>query len=137
MLAALVAPTVVAIEQFIERAEAHPDTDPATLIRDFVQILAVNVPTMATTLSDPEVLHSGARRFQLMEKQARLARLIAGPDADETRLLRARAAIASIKGAMEAITGGCLRDGDPCTAQKHVERHLDTIVAAAMGALQG
>jgi hypothetical protein len=83
------------------------------------------------------VLRSEAGRFRLMEKQVRLARLIAGPDADEARLLRARAAIGAVKASMEATAGLCMETGDPLAAQKAVRRHLDTIVAAAVGALEG
>jgi len=137
MLDALVAPTVGAIEAFIDAAEAAPGTDPAVLIRDFVEILACNVPTLATALGDPVVLRSEAGRFRLMEKQVRLARLIAGPDADEAQLLRARAALGAVKAAMEATAGLCMQVGDPFAAQEAVKRHIDTIVAAAVGALQG
>jgi AcrR family transcriptional regulator len=137
MLDALVAPTVGAVEAFVEAAEASPDTDPAVLIRDFVEILACNVPTLATALGDPVVLRSEAGRFRLMEKQVRLARLIAGPGADEARLLRARAAIGAVKASMEATAGLCMETGDPLAAQKAVRRNLDTIVAAAVGALEG
>ena len=137
MLHALVAPTIEAIEQFIEVSEAAPDTDPAVLLRQFVEILAGNVPTLATALGDPVVLRSEAGRFRFMEKQARFAQLLAGPDADEARVLRARAALGAIRAAMEATAGVCLRAGDPFLAQQNVQRHLETIVAAAVGALQG
>jgi TetR/AcrR family transcriptional regulator, regulator of cefoperazone and chloramphenicol sensitivity len=137
MLDALVAPTIEAIEEFIDNAEANPGTDPTVLLREFVKILACNVPTLSTTLGDPVVLRSEAGRFRLMEKQVRLARLLAGPDADEARLLRARAALGSIRAAMEATAMLCIDVGDPYMAQRNVERNLDTIVAAAVGALQG
>ena len=137
MLDALVTPTVEALEAFIDAAEAAPRTDPAELIRGFVEILACNVPTLATALGDPVVLRSEAGRFRLMEKQVRLARLLAGPDADEGQLLRARAALGAVKASMEATAGLCMRSGDPFTAQQTVRRHIDTIVSAAVGALQG
>lgn len=137
MLDALVAPTVEAIESFIEQAEAAPANDPAVLLRRFVEILACNVATLATALGDPVVLRSEAGRFRLMEKQVRLARLIAGPGADDAKLLRARAALGAIKAAMEATGGLCIEAGDPFTAQRNVQQHIDTIVAAALGALQG
>ncbi len=137
MLDALVTPTVEALERFIDAAEAAPETDPAVLIRGFVEILACNVPTLATALGDPVVLRSEAGRFRLMEKQVRLARLLAGPDADEGQLLRARAALGAVKASMEATAGLCMRSGDPFTAQQTVRRHIDTIVSAAVGALQG
>jgi AcrR family transcriptional regulator len=137
MLDALVAPTIGAIEEFIDAAEANPGTDPAVLLRDFVKILACNVPTLSTALGDPVVLRSEAGRFRLMEKQVRLARLLAGPDADEARLLRARAALGAIRAAMDATAMLCIDVGDPFMAQRNVERNLDTIVAAALGALQG
>jgi AcrR family transcriptional regulator len=137
MLDALVAPTIGAIEDFIEAAEAAPYADPAVLLRDFVQILACNVPTLTTALGDPVVLRSEAGRFRLMEKQVRLARLIAGPNADEARLLRARAALGAIRAAMEATAMLCVDVGDPFLAQRNVERNIDAIVAAAVGALQG
>ena len=137
MLDALVAPTVEAIEVFIEEAEAAEANDPAVLLRRFVEILACNVATLATALGDPVVLRSEAGRFRLMEKQVRLARLIAGPGADDAKLLRARAALGAVRASMEATGGLCIEAGDPCLAQKVVQQHIDTIIAAALGALQG
>ena len=78
-----------------------------------------------------------AGRFRLMEKQVRLARLLAGPDADEARLLRARAALGAIRASMEATGGLCLEVGDPYGAQQSVQLHIETIVASALGALEG
>jgi AcrR family transcriptional regulator len=137
VLDALVAPTVTAIEAFIDSAEQTPGTDPAELLRRFVTILGRNAPTLSTALGDPVVLRTEAGRFRLMEKQARLIKLIAGPDADEDRLLRARAALGAIRAAMEGLAPICHAMDDPRTVQRNVERHLDTIVAAAVGALQG
>lgn len=136
VLDALVAPTVAAIEGFIDGAEKNPGTDPAELLRQFVTILARNAPTLVTALGDP-VLRSEAGRFRLMAKQARLVTLIAGPDADEVRLLRATAALGAIRSAMEMLAPICRAVDDPLTVQRNVERHIDTIVAAAIGALQG
>ena len=136
ILDALVAPTIAAIEQFIDSAEQAADNDPVAVLRQFVAVLGRNVPTLATTLGDPVVLRSEAGRFRLLEKQARLVRVIAGPDADEVRLLRASAALGAIRGAMDILAPACRVD-DPVAVQRNVERHLDTIVAAAIGALQG
>jgi AcrR family transcriptional regulator len=136
VLDALVAPTVTAIEAFIDGAEKSPGTDPADLLRQFVVILGRNVPTLSTALGDPVVLRTEAGRFRLLEKQGRLIRLIAGPDADEARLLRARAALGAIRGALEGMVPSCPTD-NPQAVQRTIERNLDTIVAAAVGALQG
>jgi AcrR family transcriptional regulator len=136
VLDALVAPTVTAIEEFIDRAEKNPGTDPVELLRQFVTILARNAPTLVTALGDP-VLRSEAGRFRLMSKQTRLVTLIAGPDADEVRRLRAAAALGAIRSAMETLAPICRMVDDPLTVQRNVERHIDTIVAAAVGALQG
>jgi len=137
VLDALVAPTIKAIEGFIDHAEKTPGTDPAELLRQFVTVLARNAPSLTTTLGDPVVLRTEAGRFRLLEKQIRLVMLIAGPDADETRLLRAHAALGSIRAALEALRPTCPSDNDPLAVQRSIERHLDTIVAAAVGALQG
>jgi TetR/AcrR family transcriptional regulator, regulator of cefoperazone and chloramphenicol sensitivity len=137
VLNALVAPTVTAIEQFIVEAEAKEGADPADLLRDFVVILARNASAMTTTLGDPVVLRSEAGRFRLKDKQVRLVRLIAGPQADEARMLRARAALGAVRAAMEALVPGFDTEEGRRAAQANVERHLDTVVAAAIGALEG
>ena len=141
VLSALVAPTVEAIEAFIETAEQTPDADPVDLLRQFVLVLGRSAPMLATTLGDPVVMKTEAGRFRLLEKQARLVALIAGPGADETRRLRAAAALGAIKSAMENLAPICPTVESTHTVQRtvqqNVERHLDTIVAAAVGALQG
>jgi len=137
VLNALVAPTVTAIEQFIVEAEATPDADPADLLRDFVVILARNATAMTTTLGDPVVLRSEAGRFRLKDKQSRLVDLIAGPGADEARVLRARAALGAVRASMEALVPGCDTEAERLAVHDYVERHLDTVVAAAIGALEG
>lgn len=135
VLEALVAPTIEAIEEFIENAEQSPGADPADLLREFVIVLGRTASTLATALGDPVVLRTEAGRFRLLEKQSRLVAVIAGPGADEARLLRARAALGAIKATMETLAPGCA--ADPRAVQQNFERHLDTIVAAAVGALQG
>lgn len=141
VLTALVAPTVTAIETFISEAEAQERPDPAALLRDFVLILARNAPAMATALGDPVVLRSEAGRFSFREKQARLVRLIAGPEPDEAALLRARAALGAVRAALEALSPTCAAEaGDQDRENRikgNVEQHLDTVVAAAVGALRG
>jgi|tagenome__1003787_1003787.scaffolds.fasta_scaffold20899953_2 AcrR family transcriptional regulator len=136
VLDALVAPTIRAIEDFIAAAEAAPRREPADLLRQFVTILGCNAPILATALGDPVVMRAEAGRFRFHEKQARLVALIAGPDADEVRTLRAVAALGAVRAAMEHLAPrGCGAE-DPLDAQRNVQRHLDTIVAAAVGALQ-
>jgi AcrR family transcriptional regulator len=135
ILQALIAPTMAAIEEFLQKAERSPDPDPAQLLREFAIVLSRTVSTVATCLGDPVVLRTQAGQFRLPHLQTRLLTVIAGPDADEARLLRARAAIGAIKATMETLAPGCA--GDPLTIQRNVDRHLDTIVAAALGALQG
>jgi AcrR family transcriptional regulator len=137
VLDALVAPTIRAIEAFIESAEKQPDSDAADLLRQFVTILAQNAPNLATTLSDPVVLRIEEGRWRLTEKQTRLVRLIAGPDPDETRVLRAHAAFGAIRAAMESLTPTCQEVHDPLAMRLTIEKHADSIVAAAVGALQG
>jgi len=137
VLDALVTPTITAIEAFIEEAEQSPGADPADLLRQFVLVLSRNVPMLATALGDPVVLRTEAGRFRLLEKHARLVALIAGPEADETRRLRAEAALGAVRAAMETLAPPCPSAEDPLAVQRNVERHLDTIVAAAVGALQG
>jgi AcrR family transcriptional regulator len=137
VLNALVAPTVTAMEEFIVKAEATPQADPAELLRNFVVILARNAAAMTTTLGDPVVLRSETGRFRLKDKQVRLVRLIAGPDADETRTLRARAALGAVRAAMEALVPRCDTEQERLAVRDNVERNLDTVVAAAIGALEG
>jgi len=137
VLDALVAPTIRAIEAFIESAEANPGTDPVELLRQFVTVLAQNAPNLATTLSDPVVLRIEEGRWRLTEKQTRLVMLIAGPDPDAARVLRAHAAFGAIRAAMESLTPTCQELHDPLAMRRTIEKHADTIVAAAVGALQG
>jgi AcrR family transcriptional regulator len=137
VLDALVAPTIRAIEAFIESAEKQPDTGAAELLRQFVTILAQNAPNLATTLSDPVVLRIEEGRWRLTEKQTRLVRLIAGPNPDEIRVLRAHAAFGAIRAAMESLTPTCQEVYDPLAMRLTIEKHADSIVAAAVGALQG
>jgi len=137
VLDALVAPTIRAIEAFIESAEQSPGTDAAELLRQFVTVLAQNAPSLATTLSDPVVLRMEEGRWRLTEKQTRLVMLIAGPGADDVRVLRAHAAFGAIRAAMESLTPVCQVTKDPLAIQRALEKHADAIVAAAVGALQG
>jgi AcrR family transcriptional regulator len=141
VLSALVAPTAVAIEEFLDRAEAARDSDPEAVIAEFVGIVAHNAPTLATAFADPEIFRSGGGQLRMAEKQRRLAVLFAGPDADEAGLIRAYAALGAIRSAIEA-TAGLAATADE--AGRHsgrlapvVETHIDTIVAAAIGALRG
>lgn len=137
VLDALVAPTISAIEAFIDAAEKTPPDCPSELFRQFVTILGRNAAILSTALGDPVVLRIEAGRFRLLEKQTRLVMLIAGPDADEVRLIRARAALGAIRAAMETLVPICGEANDPLAIQRNVERHRETIVAAAVGALQG
>lgn len=140
VLSALLAPTAVAIEEFLDRAEAATDTDPVELLREFVSLLTRNAPTLATAFGDPVILSSESH-FQFAQKHRRLVLLFAGDQPDEDRLIRAYATLGAIKSAIEAtskVAALCPSSADdPCGVYHSCEKHIDTIVAAAIGALQG
>jgi len=141
VLSALVAPTAAAIEEFLDRAEAATDPDPASLLREFVTILARNAPTLATVFGDPVIFRSETGLFHFAEKHRRLVRVFAGRDADEVGLIRAYAALGAIRAAIEAtasmVANDCEGASDPCHIRRSIDRQVDTIVRAGVGALQG
>lgn len=137
VLNALLAPTMTSIEEFLQTAEAAPAAAPATVLREVVEILARNAPATVTALGDPVVLRAEAGRFRLQDKQVRLVRLIAGPDADEPRLLRARAALGAVRSGLEALTPPCETAAERREVRLDLDRQLETVIAAAVGALDG
>ena len=126
LLAALVEPTIGALDAVLDRAEAER-TPPEPLLRAFLAA-TIGTPGLAAPMDVPGVLQADDR-YSVSARLDRLAGLLAGPGAGADQVLRAHAAIGALQSGLQAAA----RVGPP--PSDSLSTAIDVLVPAAIAAL--
>jgi AcrR family transcriptional regulator len=111
LLAALLAPTIAALESALE--DAVREGGPDAVLGRYLDVIIEQRATLAFALREPAIIHHPTIGTRVWELSASVRRLLAGPDADEDRLLAASCAIGAINGGIQAVDPARLPDVRP------------------------
>ncbi|MGH8908520.1 MAG: TetR/AcrR family transcriptional regulator [Egibacteraceae bacterium] len=125
LLASLTSPMFTHLDSVLDRAAGlDPDERPRRLLADLLDAMLEHRPTMTAITQDPSALELGGLRARAQSQGMRAVELLA-PGGDELAQLRARCAMAVLRGALDA------RDLSAVAAANRA-----VVVDAAISALQ-